>query len=270
MIFKYTNKQLEGQSALTKILVVPSKPEPISQSLNSLVQTLRADKQGFQPWGAKRELQQDIKTEKSGGDVGKYKDTMISLHTQDKFLQRKTNEAKIDRSHYFHLRNQQSNRFQPISLCVNNAHPTFPSPSTSQTSEISERRSFARSHPENSCDVKNAKKKTCVYEYCTCGLSKDDAYLVNYLLKKNNLQHMAELKNFKYELIQKETKVNKKRYFEFICKFNGTCNTKYRRSWNFLDHCRSHYGIRPYQCDECDRSFTQKGNLKKHKLTHRR
>ncbi|CAI2370989.1 unnamed protein product [Moneuplotes crassus] len=126
--------------------------------------------------------------------------------------------------------------------------------------EFSKTKEFSRRNKSNK-GCKNG-------EYCTCGLSKDEAYLVNYLLKKSNLGFMQELQNFRYELIQKRTPLNKKKYFQFVCKFEGNCNAKFTRSWNFLDHCRMHYGIRPYQCDQCERSFTQKGNLKSHKLTH--
>ncbi|CAI2361112.1 unnamed protein product [Moneuplotes crassus] len=124
--------------------------------------------------------------------------------------------------------------------------------------------------PEHSSEKEGTKDVSDTLNYCTCGLSDDDAFLVNTLLVRNNIGFMKELMNFKYEIVQKKTKTAKTKYFVFVCKFNDTCNTKYRRSWNFLDHCRSHYGIRPYQCDECDRSFTQKGNLVKHKKTHRR
>mmetsp|Transcript_25731 Transcript_25731/g.22834 ORF Transcript_25731/g.22834 Transcript_25731/m.22834 type:complete len:85 (+) Transcript_25731:151-405(+) len=40
------------------------------------------------------------------------------------------------------------------------------------------------------------------------------------------------------------------------------------RTWNLLDHIRMHYGIKPYQCNFCSRSFTQKGNMRKHLIQH--
>mmetsp|Transcript_17518 Transcript_17518/g.17269 ORF Transcript_17518/g.17269 Transcript_17518/m.17269 type:complete len:82 (+) Transcript_17518:228-473(+) len=33
-------------------------------------------------------------------------------------------------------------------------------------------------------------------------------------------------------------------------------------------HVRYHYKSRPYECRMCSKSYTQKGNLKKHYLTH--
>ncbi|CAI2373249.1 unnamed protein product [Moneuplotes crassus] len=42
------------------------------------------------------------------------------------------------------------------------------------------------------------------------------------------------------------------------------CTKKFRKSWNFIEHARTHLGIKPYQCRSCSRSFTQKANLAKH------
>ncbi|CAI2383152.1 unnamed protein product [Moneuplotes crassus] len=53
----------------------------------------------------------------------------------------------------------------------------------------------------------------------------------------------------------------------FVCKFQD-CEKTFTRSWNFLDHARTHLGIKPYSCPHCPRSFTQKGNLKKHMKQH--
>lgn len=40
------------------------------------------------------------------------------------------------------------------------------------------------------------------------------------------------------------------------------------KAWNFLDHFRMHQGVRPFVWNICDKSFTQKGNLKKHQRQH--
>lgn len=49
----------------------------------------------------------------------------------------------------------------------------------------------------------------------------------------------------------------------YICTHDG-CGKEFSKTWNLLDHARMHEGIKPYSCDLCDKSFTQKGNLRKH------
>lgn len=63
---------------------------------------------------------------------------------------------------------------------------------------------------------KRNRRKKCSGEYCTCGLQKDQAYLVNYLLKKNNIKYMRELQQFPYAIIEKQTHVTKKKAYEFV------------------------------------------------------
>ena len=42
----------------------------------------------------------------------------------------------------------------------------------------------------------------------------------------------------------------------------------FKKQSNFRDHIRSHNGIKPYKCNQCDKDFTQKGNLDKHLRKH--
>lgn len=39
-------------------------------------------------------------------------------------------------------------------------------------------------------------------------------------------------------------------------------------TWNMLDHARMHKGIKPYKCPYCEKTFTQKGNMRKHAKLH--
>lgn len=73
------------------------------------------------------------------------------------------------------------------------------------------------------------------------------------------------LKGFKFEYKPCKDAIRNKRII--VCKYNN-CDKEFNKSWNFLDHARMHEGIKPFVCDLCGKSFTQSGNMKKHRKQH--
>ena len=51
----------------------------------------------------------------------------------------------------------------------------------------------------------------------------------------------------------------------YLCKYSD-CGKSFSKVWNLIDHVRMHEGIKPYECRLCNKTFTQKGNLKKHTI----
>jgi hypothetical protein len=49
----------------------------------------------------------------------------------------------------------------------------------------------------------------------------------------------------------------------FKCKYPG-CDSIFKKSCNLRDHFRKHTGQRPFVCKQCNKTFTQSGNLGRH------
>ena len=86
--------------------------------------------------------------------------------------------------------------------------------------------------------------------------------------RKSKSEHNLELlKDFDYETEVRGAELDGKPLIVYICKYNGW-NKEFTRTWNILDHARMHKKEKPFQCNVCQKRFTQKGNLKKHMKTH--
>ena len=75
------------------------------------------------------------------------------------------------------------------------------------------------------------------------------------------------LKHYQYEKYVEIEEVTHKEKISYVCKYNEW-NKVFTKTWNLLDHVRMHEGIRPFKCKHWPKSFTQKGNLKKHQIQH--
>jgi len=66
-----------------------------------------------------------------------------------------------------------------------------------------------------------------------------------------------------HETLKIENSQTKRAKLFFRCKFEG-CGSIFRKSCNLRDHFRKHTMLRPFQCDICNKNFTQSGNLGRH------
>ncbi|CAI2386186.1 unnamed protein product [Moneuplotes crassus] len=51
------------------------------------------------------------------------------------------------------------------------------------------------------------------------------------------------------------------------CQYDG-CSKEFTKTWSFLYHARMHEGEKPFECNICERKFSQKSNLTKHMKHH--
>lgn len=75
------------------------------------------------------------------------------------------------------------------------------------------------------------------------------------------------LKDVEYDYIERENELTGNIMSIYRCRYQD-CTREFNRAWNLLNHANMHKGCRPFPCQIWDHSFTQKGNLKKHQMTH--
>ncbi|CAI2370245.1 unnamed protein product [Moneuplotes crassus] len=105
--------------------------------------------------------------------------------------------------------------------------------------------------------------------WCYCGLTQEQSRLVQKVMTPTNMRFLNKLKCYEYEVQQDEPNSTSIKGCKFVCKFKGSCNKKFDRPWNLLDHCRMHKGVKPFGCYICGKKFTQKGNRNKHMNRHK-
>ena len=82
-------------------------------------------------------------------------------------------------------------------------------------------------------------------------------------------QKKKGLFGLKFKAVKLVHPVTKRSRTKYICTEDG-CGKECDNKWSFLDHNRHHTGFRPYECNVCHKRFTQRGNLRQHKLIHKR
>ena len=73
------------------------------------------------------------------------------------------------------------------------------------------------------------------------------------------------LKPFRHEKVKQWDDTQNKFKVSYVCRYEN-CDKEFTKTWNLLDHVRMHEGIKPFACTLWGKTFTQKGNLKKHNI----
>ena len=94
-----------------------------------------------------------------------------------------------------------------------------------------------------------------------------DRNIIQNQTSQTNVENLEQLKGYPYSTQYQRNPRNGKMVVVYRCEFDG-CGKDFMRTWNLLDHVRMHYGQRPYVCQFWAKSFTQRGNMRKHLQQH--
>lgn len=124
------------------------------------------------------------------------------------------------------------------------------------TKVLNDIRSSEKSVHEHNCspDVTDAKSSSMLVKVTEIPMSEEEK-------RKKGLVGL-QFKTVKF--YHSETKRSRTK---FVCTFEN-CGKVCENKWSFLDHNRHHTGVKPYECEVCQKTFAQRGNLKQHKQTH--
>ncbi|CAI2371229.1 unnamed protein product [Moneuplotes crassus] len=144
----------------------------------------------------------------------------------------------------------------------------IPEARSNNTRDISKALNYMSPKQMKASNKSSSKKSSCSRSFCLCDMTRSQASLAKKVVTPNNMRFFKELSHYYYKIKQEISPSSGNPFPKYVCKHKGSCNKEFERTWNLLDHCRTHFGVKPYSCDVCGRKFTQKGNRNKHMLKH--
>ena len=104
-------------------------------------------------------------------------------------------------------------------------------------------------------------------KYCLWDIQNHAGMDSEMALRQKEDMYYRLLENYTYEKIATFDTNKKCENVAFRCKFPD-CNRILDKPWDLLEHVRMHEEAKPHQCEWWGKTFTQRGNLKKHVRQH--